>query len=154
MEATDIIKILTNEGIDLANNIRANIGAAGQWTTGETGNSLHIKVTQEGTKVKAQLLGRPYFMTVQTGRKPTPGKKPSREMISNITRWVEARGIDLEAVWAIAMTIQRRGTDLWLRGGRTDIVDPAVDEFINNVSQALADAGADDLVLKIRQAKW
>lgn len=150
----DIIKILNDEGIQLANDIRANMGSAGQWATGESGNSLKIVVTQEGTKYRAQLVGRPYFMTVQTGRKPTPGKKPSREMIANITRWVEARGIDLEAVWAIAMTIQRRGTRLWLEGGRTDIVDPAVDDFINNVSMRLADAGADDLVLKIKQMKW
>ncbi len=93
-------------------------------------------------------------MGVQTGRRPTPDKKPSRAMIANITRWVEARGIDLDAVWAIATKIQQRGTWLWLEGGRTDIVDPAVDDFINNVAQRLADAGADDLVLKLREMKW
>lgn len=150
----EINDILNNEGIQLANDIRANIGAAKMWATGETGNSLRIEIKQSGTKYTMQLIGRPYFMTVQTGRKPTPGKKPSREMIANITRWVEARGIDLEAVWAIAMTIQRRGTRLWFEGGRTDIVDPAVDDFINNVSQALLDAGADDLVLRIKKMKW
>lgn len=154
MVATDIIKILNDEVIQLANDIRANIGGAGMWATGETGNSLKIQVTQEGTKFRAQLVGRPYFMTVQTGRKPTPNKKPSREMIAGITRWVEARGIDLEAVWPIAMAIQRRGTRLWFEGGRTDIVDPAVDDFVNNVSMRLAEAGADDLVLKIKQMKW
>lgn len=154
MIATEIVKILNDEGIQLANDIRANIGSAGMWATGESGNSLKIKVTQEGTKFRAQLMGRPYFMTVQTGRKPTPGKKPSRDMIANITRWVEARGMDLEAVWPIAMTIQRRGTRLWLEGGRTDIVDPAVDDFINNVSMRLADAGADDLILKVKEMKW
>lgn len=150
----DINQLLTDEGIQLANDIRANIGAAGQWATGDTARSLRIEVKQNGTKYTMQLLGRPYFMTVQTGRKPTPDKKPSREMIANITRWVEARGIDLDAVWAIAMTIQRRGTRLWLEGGRTDIVDPAVDDFTNNVAQALADAGADEMVLRIRNMKW
>ena len=150
----DIIQILNDEGIELGNNIRANIGAAGEWATGDTARSVRFEIKQEGTKYKFQLLGRPYFMTVQTGRKPTPNKKPSREMIANITRWVEARGIDLEAVWAIAMTIQRRGTRLWLEGGRTDIVDPAVDEFINNVSMALSEAGADDLILRVKNMKW
>jgi hypothetical protein len=154
MEATEIIKLLNNQGIQLANDIRANIGAAGMWATGETGASLHNNITQTGTLFKFQLLGREYFMTIQTGRKPTPGKKPSREMITNIERWAIARGKDEESAWAIAVDIQNRGTKLWRDGGRTDIVDPAVDEFINNVSQALADAGADDLVLKIRQAKW
>lgn len=75
-------------------------------------------------------------------------------LMSSETRNRVARGIDLDAVWPIAMTIQRRGTRLWLEGGRTDIVDPAVDDFINNVSLRLADAGADDLVLKIKQMKW
>lgn len=154
MEATDILQILNDEGIELSNNIRANLGGAGMWATGETGNSVRIVVTQEGTKFRAQLVGRPFFMTVQTGRKPTPGKKPSREMIAGITMWVEARGLDLDAVWPIAMAIQRRGTWLWLQGGRTDIVDPPVDDFINNVAERLLDAGADDLVLKIKEMKW
>ena len=154
MEATEIIKILNDEGIDFANDIRANIGAAGMWATGETGNSVHGVTTQEGTLFRFQLLGREYFMTIQTGRKPTPGKKPSREMLSNIERWVIARGMDEDAKWAIAVDIQNRGTQLWRDGGRTDIVDPAVDDFINNVSLRLADAGADDLVLKIKQMKW
>ncbi len=150
----DIIKLLNDEGIQLMNDIRANMGSAGMNATNQTSHSLRIEVKQQGTKFKMQLLGRPYFMTVQTGRRPTPNKKPSREMIANITRWVEARGIDLEAVWAIATKIQKKGTRLWQEGGRTDIVDPAVDDLINNVSLALADAGSDDLVLKIRQMKW
>lgn len=150
----EINELLYSEGIQLGNDIRANIGAAGEWATGDTARSIRIEVKQEGTKYRMQLLARPYFWTVQTGRRPTPNKKPSREMIANITRWVEARGIDLGAVWAIAMTIQRRGTRLWLEGGRTDIVDPALDDFINNVSMALADAGADDLILKVKQMKW
>lgn len=154
MEASEIIKILNEEGIWLANDIRANIGSVGMWATGETGNSLHGVTKQEGTLFRFQLLGREYFMTIQTGRKPTPGKKPSREMIQNIEKWTIARGKDEDAAWAIAVDIQNRGTQLWRDGGRTDIVDPAVDDFINNVSLRLADAGADDLVLKIKQMKW
>lgn len=126
----------------------------GQWATGQLGNSLRIEVKQEGTKTTMQLIGDKYFMVVQTGRKPTPGKKPSREMISNITRWTEARGIDLEAVLAIATKIQNKGTELWRAGGRTDIVDPAVKEFEENTTEKLLQAGADDLVFKIKQMKW
>lgn len=154
MVATEIVKILNEEGIEMSNDIRANIGGAGMWVTGDTGNSLKVKVYQDGTKIKCELIGRPFFMTVQTGRKPTPGKKPSRAMIANITQWVEGRGMDLDAVWPIAMTIQRRGTRLWFEGGRTDIVDPAVETFINNASQRILDAGADNLVLKIKDMKW
>lgn len=150
----DIIKLLQNEGIDLANNIRANMISKGQWATGEFGNSLRIEVKQDGAKTTMQLIGPKYFMVVQTGRKPTPGKKPSRDMIANITRWTEARGIDLEAVWGIATKIQQKGTALWRSGGRTDIVDSAQAEFETNVKDALLKAGADDLVLKIKKMKW
>jgi hypothetical protein len=150
----DIIRLLQVEGTQLTNQIRFNIIKAGESATRETESSLRIEIKQQGAKTKMQLFGRPFFMTVQTGRKPTPGKKPSREMIANITRWTEARGIDLDAVWGIATKIQNKGTELWRKGGRTDIVDPAVEEFNNNVQDALLKAGADDLVLKIKQMKW
>lgn len=149
-----IFDIVQQRSVDLVNDIRANMGAAGQNATGKTSQSLRFEVKQEGTKVKMQLFGRPFFMTVQTGRKPTPDKKPSREMISNITEWVNARGIDESAVWAIATKIQQRGTRLWFEGGRNDIVDPAVDEFTNNVSQELLDAEVENFVLKIRSLEW
>lgn len=150
----DITRILQVEGVQLANTIRFNMLGAGQYATGDTGNSIRVEVFQEGTKTKMKLITRPFFMTVQTGRRPTPGRKPSREMIANITRWVEARGIDLDAVWAIATKIQKEGTKLWQQGGRTDIVDPAIEEFKVNVREALLNAGADDLILKIRDMKW
>jgi hypothetical protein len=147
-------EILNQDGIQLINDIRANLGSSGQNATLETSQSLRIEVKQEGTKFKLSLFGRPYFMTVQTGRKPTPDKKPSREMIDRITRWVEARDIDISAVWGIATNIQKKGTKLWQTGGRTDIVDPAVDDFINNVANDLLDSAADDFQMKIRQMKW
>lgn len=149
-----IFDIVQQRSVDLINDIRANMGATGTNATGKTSQSLRFDIKQEGTKVKMQLFGRPFFMTVQTGRRPTPDKKPSREMISNITEWVNARGMDESAVWAIATKIQQRGTRLWFEGGRDDIVDPAVDEFTNNVSQELLDAQVENFVLKIRSLEW
>ena len=132
------------------------MGSAGQNATFETSNSLRIEVTQSGNNFKLQLFGRAFFMTVETGRRPTPNKKPSRAMIERITSWVEARGIDISAVWAIATKIQQRGTRLWLEGGRTDIVQPAIEDFVNNTSKDLMDAVADQFInewksLKTRQ---
>lgn len=150
----EIFDIVQQRSVDLINDIRANMGAAGQNATGKTSQSLRFEIKQEGTKVKMQLFGRPFFMTVQTGRKPTPDKKPSREMISNLTEWVNARGMDESAVWAIATKIQQRGTRLWFEGGRDDIVDPAVDTYINDVSQELLDAQVENFVLKIRSLEW
>lgn len=149
-----IIDIVNNNGIGLANDIRANMGAAGMNATLKTANSLRIETKQEGTKVKMTLYGRPFFNTVRTGRRPTPDKKPSRDMIANIAEWVSARGLPESAVWAIATKIQQSGTQLWREGGREDIVEPAIDDFVNNVAQDLLDAKADELVLKIREMKW
>lgn len=150
----EIYNVIQGQGIELMNNIRLNMGRAGMNATNKTSHSLRIELKQEGTKFKMQLLGRSFFMTVQTGRRPTPDKKPSREMISNIAEWMEARGMDERQVWAVATNIQKKGTQLWRDGGRTDIVDPAIDEFVNGVSQALLEAEADNFVLKLRQMKW
>jgi hypothetical protein len=101
-----------------------------------------------------KLLGRPNFFTVQTGRKPTPDNKTSREMIQRITRWVEARNIELEAVWGIATNIQKKGTKLWQAGGRTDIIDPAIEDFVNNVSHTILEFGAEEIKRTIKELEW
>lgn len=149
----EIFEVIQSQGIELINNIRANLGDSGTNATNKTSQSLRIEIKQEGTKFKLQLFGRPFFMTVQTGRRPSD-KKPSREMIENLTEWVNARGIDESAVWAIATKIQQRGTRLWLEGGRDDIVNPAVDTFINDVGQDLLEAEADNFQIKIREMQW
>jgi hypothetical protein len=146
----EIFDIVNAKSIELVNNIRANLGAAGQNATLRTSQSLRFELKQEGTSYKMQLFGRPFFMTVETGRKPTPDKKPSREMIANIGIWAAARGMDENAVWAIATKIQKKGTQLWRDGGRTDIVEPAVDTFINDVSTAILDKEADNFILKVK----
>jgi post-segregation antitoxin (ccd killing protein) len=150
----EIFDVVNTQGLKLVSGIQNNIAAAGQNATGKTAQSLRIETKQEGTKVTMQLFGRPFFMTVQTGRRPTPDKKPSREMIDNIKEWVNARGISESAVWAIATNIQKKGTQLWREGGREDIVDPAVDNFVNDVAQEFLKAEADNFVLKLRQMKW
>lgn len=150
----EIFEVIQDKGIDLINNIRVNLGSTGTNATVKTSQSLRIELKQEGTKYSLTLFGRPFFMTVQTGRRPTPDKKPSREMIDNLKEWVNARGLDEGAVWAIATNINKKGTKLWRDGGRTDIVDPAVDTFVNDVSQAFLEAEADNYILKVRQMKW
>jgi hypothetical protein len=146
----ELFESINNQAIHLVNNIRVNLFSTGTSATGKTSQSLRFELKQEGVKYKMQLFGRPFFMTVQTGRKPTPDKKPSREMISNLIPWMEARGMDSSKVWGVATRIQQRGTRLWFEGGREDIVDPAVDEFINGVSQDILKLESDNFVLKVK----
>lgn len=150
----EIFDILNTHGNDLIAAIKNNLSTSGQNATNETANSLSQEITQEGTKFRYELSGRPFFMTVQTGRRPTPDKKPSRQMISNISQWVNARGMDASAVWGIAINIQKEGTKLWQAGGRTDIVDPAADDFINNVTEAILENEAEEFKIKINEFKW
>ena len=146
----ELIEIVNQQGIELINSIRANLGSTGTNATLKTSQSLRFEITTEGTKTRLKLFGRPFFNTVSTGRKPTPNQKPSREFIENLKPWAASRGIPEGAVWAIATKINKQGTNLWKAGGRTDIVEPAVDDFINNISQQLLDLKADELVFKVK----
>lgn len=150
----EIIDLINSKGIDLINDIRANLGSTGTNATGRTSQSLRIEVKKEGTKIKLQLFGRAFFTSVDDGRRPTPGKKPSREFIENLKPWAASRGIDESAVWAIATSINQKGTNLWKDGGRETVVPPAVDDFVNDVSLALLDNAATEFQIKIRQMKW
>lgn len=150
----ELFNVVQSEGIDLINDVRINLGRTGTNATNKTSQSLRVQINQEGSKIKMQLYGRPFFMTVQTGRKPTPDKKPSREMVDNIREWMDARGMDETKAWAVATNINKKGTKLWRQGGREDILDPAVDQFVNDVSQELLDAEAENFQLKIRGMEW
>jgi hypothetical protein len=146
--------VIQSDGIELMNNIRANLGSTGTTATNETQHSLRIEIKQEGLKYKMQMFGRPFFMSVETGRKPTPDKKPSRQMIDRLKQWCDARGINESAAWAIATKINKQGTALWRKGGREDIVTPAIDEFQSDVSTHLLDAAADQFIVKIHELQW
>ena len=147
----ELIDILNQQGTELVNDIRANLGSTGTNATLKTSQSLRFEISQEGTKTRLKLFGRPFFNTVSTGRKPTPNKKPSREFIENLKPWAEARGIPENKIWGVAVNINKFGSKLWQAGGREDIVEPAVDSFINDVSQQLLDSKADELVIKIKE---
>ena len=150
----EIFDIVNANGIELINNLRANLGSTGTNATLKTSQSLRIEVNVDGLKVGMKLFGRAFFNTVETGRRPTPGKKPSKEFIENLKPWLAARGIDESAVWAIATKINKQGTNLFRAGGREDIIQPAVDTFVNNVSQQLLESAADNFQIKIRELEW
>lgn len=132
----DLIQILNPIGQAKVTQIQQNLASSGENATGQTSRSVRFIVTQEQTITRFQLLGRPYFMTVETGRKPTPDKKPSRDMIKNITEWVKARGLP-SIVWAIATSIQKKGTALFRAGGRRDIVTPVLEGTGAEIAQAV-----------------
>ena len=68
-------------------------------------------------------------MTVETGRRPTPTYKPSRNFVASIQAWMTARGMQGPA-YAIAQAIHKKGTELYRSGGRTDIVSNVINQSL------------------------
>lgn len=146
----EMIKILNHEAGGLVQQIRNNLASSGTNASNKTSESVEYEIDSEGQyKYRIQILGRPYFMTVETGRKPTPDKKPSREMIENISEWLRARGKEQSLTWAIAMGINKKGTKLWQDGGRKDIVSNAIsDTALDKLAQRLLDDFGDQFALE------
>lgn len=133
----DTLQILSQYGNSVVAQIQQNLTSTGTNATSKTSRSLHFEVKDEGTTQTLKVLGRPYFMVVETGRKPTPQyTKPSKEFVKSIKEWADTKGLGKFA-YGIALSIHRKGTKLYREGGRTDIVSNVVNE--NLVAQITKD---------------
>lgn len=121
----DLIQILNPIGNSVVTRIQQNLASTGSNASGKTSQSLRFTVTQEGEVVTLQVTGRPFFMTVETGRKATPTYKPSKAFVDRIQEWMKARGLPGKA-YAIAQAIHKKGTKLHRTGGRKDIVSSVI----------------------------
>lgn len=140
----EIISILNQYGTSTVEKIRQNLSSTGTTATGKSAQSLRYEVTLQGTKATLKVIGKPFFAVVETGRKPTPGKKPSPDFVANIKEWLTARGSDTRPAYAIALTINKKGTKLFRDGGRQDI-------YSNVINQNLTDKISLDLLNKFAQ---
>jgi len=132
----DLLAILSNETNDFLSEVKRNLDNTGTTATGKSKESLRFEITEEGKKIVLTVFGKPYFSVVETGRKPTPDKKPSRAMIDNITEWLSARGKPESMAWAVATKINKEGTKLWQTGGRTDIYTDLKESFADQIYMA------------------
>lgn len=141
----EIISILNGYGQSTVQQIKDNLSSTGTSATGKTAQSLRYEVTNEGTKATLKVIGKPYFMVVETGRKPTPNyDKPSKAFVQSIKEWIQAKGGNEKFAYAIAKSIHKKGTKLFRDGGRTDIVS-------NVINQNLTDKISLDLLNKFAQ---
>ena len=130
---SELMTILSNEANSFLSQIKRNLDDSGTTATGKSKDSLRYEITEEGNKVVLTVFGKPYFAVVETGRKPTPDKKPSRAMIDNIKEWIAARGEPESMAWAVATKINKEGTKLWQQGGRTDIYTDLKEGFADRI---------------------
>lgn len=140
----EIISILNQYGTSTVEKIRQNLSSTGTTASGKTSQSLRYEVTQEGTKATLKVIGKPFFAVVETGRKPTPEKKPSPDFVTNIREWLQARGKETRPAYGIALSINKKGTKLFRDGGRQDI-------YSNVINQNLVDKISLDLLNKFAQ---
>lgn len=141
----EIISILNQYGTSTVEQIRQNLASTGTNATGKTSQSLRYEVTNQGTKATLKVVGKAYFAVVETGRKPTPEyTKPSEEFVKSIREWLTARGKSEASAYGIAKSIHKKGTALYRKGGRKDIVS-------NVINQDLTDKISLDLLNKFAQ---
>jgi hypothetical protein len=135
----NVIDILQQSGNSVVEQIKKNLASTGTNATGSTSNSLRVEVKNEGFKQILKIYGRPYFMTVETGRKATPDYKPSQQFVASIREWMQAKNVEGSA-YGIAQDIHKKGSKLFRDGGRTDIVSNVVNEtFTQQLSKAILD---------------
>lgn len=134
----DLLPILTQTGQSTVQRIRQNIASTGTNASGRTSQSLRFEVSTDGSIARLRVIGRPYFMAVETGIKPYPQyTKPSRDFVSEIKDWLRTKGGNQGAAYAISRSIHQKGTKLWKSGGRKDIVSNVVNsDLFTQIQQA------------------
>lgn len=126
--------ILDRAGKFAVEKIQRNLSSTGTNATSETSQSVKYSVESQGNKSILTITAKPYFMVVETGRRATPEKKPGREMLDSIGKWLAARGKEESMKWAVAVKINKEGTELHKKGGRKDIVSNVInDQFIQDL---------------------
>jgi len=130
---SDLLAILSKETNSFIDQVKSNLDSTNTTATGKSKESLRYEVTEEGSRIVVTVFGKPYFSVVETGRKATPDKKPSRAMIDGIREWTKARGLPESMVWAVATKIQKEGTNLHKKGGRTDIYTDLKEGFADKI---------------------
>jgi hypothetical protein len=132
----NIVQILTQAGQSLSEQIKNNTVKV----TGKSAKSVGYEVSVEKTTANLKITAKPFIRVVETGRKPTPDKKPSRKMIENISEWLNALGKEQSLAWAIATNINKKGTKLWQQGGREDVFSNVLSERnINKIERTVLD---------------
>lgn len=151
-----IIKLLADQGNSLVNTIRGNLNTTGTNASSQTSDSLEYQVNEQGEKIILTILGRPYFASVETGRGPRKSTE-SANLSNTILQWMEIReiGSDLDEKKRINLSkfitlkINREGTDLFKKGGRTDIFTQPFNSAVDEVNKSVVDLIAENFVTNI-----
>ena len=105
--------------------IELGMKASGKWI-----NELEVESTNE----MGRIIGMHYTKQLVSGRKAYPGDRSKTPPIEAIKQWIKDKGISSRVkgeagitsfAWAIARTIQQKGTRYFQQGG-TDLIDAVI----------------------------
>ena len=133
---------------DCVTDIKRRSTQAGQVATGKTLRSLEVRVRNEGEAIIGEIWGRPYFGALETGSRPATRKGTAAgraSMVQSMKEWCRVRGLtdgltDKQAEnfarW-LSWYIKKHGSKLYRKGGRRDIITPAVEATKNELTERL-----------------
>ena len=131
---------------DCVGDIKRRHIQAGQRATGRTMNALEVRMRREADAIVGEIWGMPYTGAWETGSRPArrKGTAASREsMVQNLKEWCKIRGLAVDDKQAerlakyLAWYIKRYGSKLYRKGGRRDIITPAVEATKNELTERL-----------------
>ena len=126
------MSILNRYGAGLVAEIKQSI--SGHQATGKTSASLRYEIKGDGSRDILRVLGRPYIMALETGRKATPQyTKPSYAFVQSIREWLKAKGSDQGLAYVIARSIHHKGTK-----GTPGIISDPVNKYVELIKQETA----------------
>lgn len=145
-----MISLLTGYGQSIVKDIQDHLASTGTNATGKTSKSLRYELKQEGNRIILNILGRAYITAVETGRKATPDKKPSKEFVASIKEWMAAKNVQ-GSPYAIARSINIHGTKLKQLGGRNDIISNVIDQKLtDDIAKSILEMYKNEYVTNIK----
>ena len=144
----DLYQTIQNTLLNAVDDIKRRSTQAGQVATGKTLRALEVRMKAEGQVIIGQIWGRPFTGALETGSRParregTPASR--RAMVEDMKEWCAIRGLtagmtDQQAEnfarW-LSWYIKRNGSALYRKGGRRDIITPAVEATKNELTERL-----------------
>ncbi len=133
---------------DCVNDIKRRSTQAGQVATGKTLRALEVRLRNEGAAIVGEIWGRPFTGALETGSRPARRKGTAAErkaMVADMKEWCRIRGMtdgmtDKQAEnfarW-LSWYTKRYGSALFRKGGRRDIITPAVEATKEQLAERL-----------------
>lgn len=128
MSLNSVLTTYGQIGVDVLRDAVSKLNA-----TRKTWESIRFEV--KGTDLL--FYARQFFSLLESGRGPT-SKKPSPEMIANLTEYAKARGMNnpKKAAWGMAVKMNQSGDRTKRSGGRT-VYSDVVETFTKELSNEL-----------------